>query len=192
MGTTVRKVTANILSVWNTANETNREDGAQWYPTAYQICTSMAFDYGYELDQVVAVMAHLSPRCSWEKNIEKTGAVLAGHSPIGTLGSSMTNALRALTGGVEPLGTLRGPKVKAFAANILGDPEPVTIDVWATRVAGLDSDRISKSQYEAIAHCYRLAARRVGVTPPTMQATTWIVARNGRTSHPVDISVMVP
>jgi hypothetical protein len=34
--------------------------------------------------------------------------------------------------------------------------------------------------YAAIEHCYRLAARRACVDAVTMQATTWIVARNGR------------
>ena len=34
--------------------------------------------------------------------------------------------------------------------------------------------------YDAIEHSYRLAAARLGVDPVTVQATTWIVARNGR------------
>jgi hypothetical protein len=34
--------------------------------------------------------------------------------------------------------------------------------------------------YQAVAQAYRTAAQRVGVTPSTMQATTWIVARNGK------------
>jgi hypothetical protein len=34
--------------------------------------------------------------------------------------------------------------------------------------------------YPAIEHAYRVAAERVGVDPTTMQATTWVVARNGR------------
>jgi hypothetical protein len=31
-----------------------------------------------------------------------------------------------------------------------------------------------------VEHAYVLAGRRLGVDPVTVQATTWIVARNGR------------
>jgi hypothetical protein len=31
--------------------------------------------------------------------------------------------------------------------------------------------------YDALAHCYRLAAKRVGVSPAQIQAVTWVVVR---------------
>jgi hypothetical protein len=63
----------------------------------------------------------------------------------------------------------------------------VTVDVWAVRVAlGTRPDAeqclTRVGVYDALEHCYRLAAQRAGVDPTTMQATTWIVARNGRAS----------
>ena len=71
-----------------------------------------------------------------------------------------------------------GPKTKAFAANIIGDDHAVTVDVWAARIAGITEEQLARvGVYEAVAHGYRLAAKRAGITPAQMQATTWVVIR---------------
>ena len=81
----------------------------------------------------------------------------------------------------NPLGTFGGPKTRAFARNISGDREAVTVDVWACRVAGIDETKLSRvGVYEAVAQAYRDAASVKGVDPATMQATTWVTARGGR------------
>jgi hypothetical protein len=112
------------------------------------------------------------------------------------MGASLKNAQRALDSD-EPLSTLNGNKVKAFAANLLGDEDSVTVDVWAVRVAfGAskefkstvgDSEPVRPENllakagvYAAIADAYREAARQLGVAPSTVQAVTWVVIRNGR------------
>ncbi len=61
----------------------------------------------------------------------------------------------------------------------------MTVDVWALRVAlgahVVDEKIITrKGGYALVADAYRTAAAEAGVTPATMQAATWIVARNGR------------
>jgi len=182
------QVVNNILVTWEMATERNREDGAQWYLINQQAMEEMATGTGVSLETAAAVTAHLSPRIHWARNLIAAHNMLHGSPVTGVMGRSISNAQKAIDAyrsGEEPLFTLTGPKTKNFALNLIGDTEAVTIDVWAGRVAlgvRADLDRIMSRTgvYNALANCYRIAAARVGVTPATMQATTWIVARNGR------------
>ena len=106
------------------------------------------------------------------------------------MGRSLTGAqvaIAAYFAGEDPLITLKGPKIKNIARNLCGDTEAVTIDIWAGRVALPDHPELEKAMgragvYDGLAEAYRIASSRVGVSPSTIQATTWIVARNGRSS----------
>lgn len=181
-GTTVRATVAAILTQWEAATDAQREAGAQWYPDAAIITRDMA--NGHTLETAAAVVAHCSPQLHWSRNVLAAALVLrTGEQLSGLMGSSYRAAHRALASD-NPLATLNGPKVRRFAANILGDHDAVTVDVHATRVALPNCKRAGVIDlvgvYDAVEHCYRLAARRVNVSPATMQATTWIVQRNGR------------
>ena len=184
-GTTVRKVVSAILATWNASTASERERGAQWYGEAGAIAESLASNHGHKVETVAAVIAHCSPQLQWGRNVAAAAEIVSSGGRIaGLMSTSYANAMRALEAS-DPLATLNGPKVRRFAANILGDEGAVTVDVWASRVAlpGRDDHQrvIARSGvYAALEHCYRLAAARVGVAPATMQATTWIVARNGR------------
>lgn len=183
--TTQRSTVARILRYWDRATEAQREAGAQWYPLRNGEACQLAGDHGTTVETVAAVMAHLSPRTTWARNLAGAQAMVAGLPYGGLIPDNVTRARHAMSH-PTPLSTLNGPKVRAFAANILLDDEAVTVDVWGMRIAlGRDTEEkvlARKGVYDAIAHCYRLAARRVGVSPSTMQAATWIVARNGRAS----------
>lgn len=177
-------VVNNILAYWDRATDTNKEDGAQWYLLAGQAIDDMAAAYKLDRETVAAVVAHLSPRTPWARNLAGAASLLAGAPIPGLLGRNLAGARAALDSD-NPMATLKGRKTSAFARNLSGDSEAVTIDVWALRVALGDRDDADLvlnrvGVYDALAHCYRLAAARRGVTPSTMQATTWIVARNGR------------
>ena len=78
---------------------------------------------------------------------------------------------------------LSGPKVRAFFSALLGARDVVVVDGWAARIAGYPPPRTDR-QYQIIARAYRTAARRAGVDPVVLQATTWIAAR----APPCDIS----
>lgn len=170
-----------IRATWNVSTEDQREQGAKWYNEAQLVAALLAAQTGHTLDTAAAVLAHLSPRTFWAKTVQgATSLMIAGVAP-GHLGANVRRALGAMEA-EKPLDTLHGPKVAAFAANILGDTDAVTVDVWALRVAlGPDApDSVTPKQYRLVADAYRAAAREAGVTPATIQATTWIVARNGR------------
>lgn len=176
-------IVLRILKTWWKATASDIEAGARWYPKAGELATSLA-TREVPRENVAAVIAALSPRTSWERNIAGAVALLKSGPQaardLGCIGRNVETARRAKR---EGFAALNGPKTSAFARNIAGDREAVTVDVWAMRVADLDEDKLGrKGVYDAIAHCYRLAARRVGVDPATMQATTWVVARGGRAS----------
>lgn len=185
-GVTLETVVRRILRVFDAATPSDVEEGARWYPNQGELAISLA-DGEFTLEQTASVLAALSPRTSWSRNVAGAVALIkvgpSAARDIGCMERNIESATRALTEGFGALSLKTAPKTSAFARNIAGDREAVTVDVWAARVAGIDEDLLSrKGAYDAVAHAYRLAARRRGVDPSTMQATTWVVARNGRAS----------
>ncbi len=183
-GTTTRATVDRIVDAYAHATPADLEAGARWYDDAGVVARDVALSGGVSAEHAAAVVAHLSPRTPWARNVAGAAALVTSGQAPGCLSANVGRARRALSS-AAPLDTLQGPKTRAFAANILGDRDAVTVDVWAARVAlgdrpDLDQVLRRAGMYDALAHCYRLAARRVGVDPVTMQATTWVVARNGR------------
>jgi hypothetical protein len=188
-GVTHETIVRRILATFDRATVSDLESGARWYDEAGALASSMAGNHGrthgLTLERTASVIAALSPRTSWGRNVAGAHALIvqgpAAARRVGCIGSNVERAQRAYREGFAGLGN--GPKTNAFARNIAGDRESVTVDVWACRVADLDETLLGRvGAYDAVAHAYRLAARRRGVDPATMQATTWVVARNGRAS----------
>lgn len=192
-GVTLETVVRRIVRTFDAATPSDVESGARWYDEAGDLAMSLTgYDDGNSravtVEGAAAVIAALSPRTPWSRNVAGAVAFIrsgrADALDLGCLTTNVDRAERVLSATADPIGALdtgTAPKVHAFARNIAGDREAVTVDVWACRVADLDDEKLSrKGAYDAVAHAYRLAARRRGVDPATMQATTWIVARNGR------------
>jgi hypothetical protein len=178
----VETITRRILKVWARATPADIESGSRWYAEAGELARELGPAAG-SVEHAATVIAHLSPRSTWTRNVAAAIAVVnETELPAGVMSDPLHRAVDSLN--VEnPLETLNGPKTRRFALNILGDVESVTVDVWAARVAGITERELGwAGVYDLIEHAYRLAARRVGVDPATMQATTWIVARGGRAS----------
>jgi hypothetical protein len=184
IGESTRSVADRIVKVWQEATPADVEAGARWYPMASAFIDILAARTGLSREHVAAVVAHLSPRTSWKRNLEGATALLTTGEAPGCIGANIDRARNALASSA-PLKTFNGPKTRAFVHNLLGDEECVTVDVWAVRIAL--GDRGDAEQllarvgiYAALEYAYQLAARRVGVSPTTVQATTWVVARGGR------------
>lgn len=181
-GVSLETITRRILATFDRATASDLESGARWYDEAGDLAASLASDAG-SLEHAATVIAHLSPRTPWARNVAGAVSLIRhGEKGNGTMDALYQRAVSSLDyeDPFESFGS-GAPKTAAFARNIAGDREVVTVDVWALRVASLDETAIGrKGAYEAVAHAYRLAARRRGVDPATMQATTWVVARNGR------------
>lgn len=181
-GVSHKTIVARILRAFDAATPSDVEAGARWYDEAGDLAIELAAQHGLTVEKTASVIAALSPRTTWTRNVAGAVALIADNVVIpGLIGANVDRARQTLVDGYAGLGN--GPKTNAFARNIAGDREVVTVDVWAARVADLDENLLSrKGAYAAVAHAYVVAARRRGVDPATMQATTWIVARSGRAS----------
>lgn len=179
---TVETLTRRILATFDRATASDVEAGSTWYSEAQDLAFHLGRNSGWGLRYAAAVISHLSPRTTWARNV--TGAITLltyGERADGIIGANYDRAQAALNLEVDPEETFGGPKTLRFFRNITGDVEAVTVDVWAARVAGVDEALLGRvGVYDAVEAAYQRAARRRGVTPATMQATTWVVARNGR------------
>lgn len=182
-GVSHETIVRRILRTFDRATTSDIEAGARWYDESGALAASLA-DGPVTMHHAAAVIACLSPRTTWSRNVATATALIReGRTAARSLGAmeALLDRAEIALQDVDPIATINGPKTSAFARNIAGDREAVTVDVWACRVADLDENALGrKGAYDAVAHAYRLAARRRGVDPATMQATTWIVARNGR------------
>ncbi|AJD82503.1 hypothetical protein SHEEN_85 [Mycobacterium phage Sheen] len=176
-GVTTRTVVDRIMRVFARATEADILAGKAWYHEAQGVARELADNADISVTAAAAVIAHLSPRCPWERNIAMARELVYTGDTRGLRGN-IDKARRAMVAD-DPWSTFgNGPKTRAFAANILGDEHAVTVDVWAARIAGITEDQLGLvGVYEAVAHAYRLAAKRVGITPAQMQAITWVVIR---------------
>jgi hypothetical protein len=156
-----------------------RQRGAEWYDNERKWLREQAEPHGVSERYACAVFAALSPQMPWDRNRKLTLAVLGGatESPGGVFPNSWRRAVAARNQGPMHLG---GPKVMAFDCNLAGCTECITVDVHMFRIAGYPPD----ANYEAVAACYRMAARRCGVPPAHFQATLWLAYRPERPSDP--------
>ena len=180
VGLNVEQVVKRISRVFNKATQQDIVEGMAWYDEAGRLVEWLAYSSPYTANQVAAAMAHLSPRLRWSQNVDSvTDLVTKGTLPNYVMSSPASRAHRALVA-ADPEATFGKKALKTlnFSRNILGCVNSVTVDVWAANVAGVaESELKLVGVYEAIAHCYRLAAKRAGIHPAQMQAITWIVVR---------------
>ena len=172
-----------ILGHYERATPGQRDDGRQWYPAAQAAALALAAGTDFSRTQCAGVIAALSPRISWSQNLRAAGLMVDAASwdwadapVVAGLPNNRAKAWRILKG-ERPDRVLGGDKVTSFFANIMGDTDAVTIDVWACRVAGLETTSVTAKQYAAVRAAYTDAARLAGETPRNMQAITWIAAR---------------
>ena len=194
-----------IVRTYLAASDADRAAGREWYDRAERECHRIAAETGFSVHRIAAVIAVLSPRTRWAANVaaaeraaraarralrddfaaelcggmaESVAASVAAALQDYGLSDPIRKAGRILAG-ENPADVVGGPKVSAFFANLCGDREAVTIDVWAQRVAvGKWSDRPpSGTAYEDLAEAYRAAARVIGTDPVSVQAAVWIAIR---------------
>jgi hypothetical protein len=181
--TNTRKVTNRLVTVFAGADSDSFRSGMEWYSSANAIATEFGLHGGISTEHAAAVIAHLSPRIQWSRNIDAAAElIINGNRLPGIMSGPYGRALSSLSSD-KPLETLKGQKISAFAANILGDYSRVTVDVWAMRAAFGDTNTEHEKwlgrvgSYNSVQHCYSLAANRVGITPAQFQAVTWTAIR---------------
>lgn len=186
----------NILGVYNLANTADRFNGARWYPEASMIACDLVERYGVSYFQAVGVIAALSPRNKWERNLADAENLIkvflidaesVDSVKVCTFSSNKAKAIRILsdkpTSHDAVLAILSGPKLQEFYSCIVGINDEVCIDghaysVWAgDRITLADIPKIGKKLRQKIKADYREAARQAGISADEMQAVTWCAWR---------------
>lgn len=184
VGLTTETVVKRILRVADKATDTTVFDGINWYYEAQSLCEQLAADSEYTVDQVAVAMAHLSPRLRWNQNVASIVVlVTTGQLPAYIMQGPAKRARKALAAS-DPFATFgkRAKKTESFARNIIGDDNAVTVDTWILDVVGVTEQQLKLvGVYDAVAHAYRIAAKRRNLSPAALQAVTWIVVRGSAT-----------
>ena len=188
----------NIQAIYQLATTTERIDGEAWYPIAGAIAAELADNYGLTQAQAIGVIAALSPRNRWKRNVQDAESLIqafisggpeqARLTKVCTFGANKAKAIRILemdcsvTGMTEVLDMLSGPKLREFARCIAG-LDDVCIDghafcIWAANRTGLkDVPAIGVKLRREIKADYAAAAKVIGQSPATVQAVTWCAWR---------------
>lgn len=187
----------NIKAIYQLATLTEQQDGITWYPKANQIAISLADRHEISEAQAIGVIAALSPRNRWERNVQDADRLIAAYNAGGpeqarltkvcTFGANKEKAIRILELSLSCtfagiLAILSGPKLREFASCIHGLPE-CCIDghaycIWAANRTGLkDVPAIGVKLRREIKEDYATAADELGVTPSACQAITWCAWR---------------
>ena len=186
----------NIKAIHALASAAEIADGLAWYGVAKSIAVVIAEDYGIPANQAISVLAALSPRNKWTRNVVDTeqlisayvagGADQALETKVCTFGSNKAKAVMILESGLETLSEaleiLSGPKLREFASCIAG-LEDVCIDghawcIWqGSRVTLADVPRIGVKLRKEIKADYAQAAADLGLRASELQAITWVTWR---------------
>jgi hypothetical protein len=180
IGMTDRLVKARIDRCMARATEHDILEGKIWYGEAHALAVELSENSRLTLAQAACVIAHLSPKVLWKKNAEAARALVYENRRLPGIMRACFDRASAAAGAPDPLDTF-GPdakKTRSFALNIMGDVHEVTVDVWIARAVGVSEAQLKRvGIYEAIAHQFRLAAKRYGMDPAQVQAIVWIVVR---------------
>lgn len=186
----------NILAVYQLANVADKTNGQSWYPVAYSVACTLADQYNVSPIVAAGVIAALSPRNKWERNITDAENMLRVHSvdpdsvgsvKVCTFGTNKAKAIRILQENPETesdvCAILSGPKLQEFFSCIVGNSKEVCIDghaysIWAgDRITLANVPSIGKKLRAQIKTDYVKAAAIVGIKPSEMQAVTWCTWR---------------
>lgn len=196
-----RAETRHIARMLRQATPVDLHRGTTWYTIANITARRLADTYNTTPQHAAAVIAALSPRNSWNRNVRDAATVLfhwhQNRTPtdatVSTFRSNLLKAARILDASPEDIPTIlygrSGRKILSFYHSILGDTDDVVVDGHAysifvgRRIPIADTPPIGAPLYRTIQRAYTLVARRspdlIGqrLTPSQVQATTWTTYR---------------
>jgi len=174
---------ARLVDLLNAATDEAWQEGTYWYARAHAAAVGIADEYNVSVETAAGVIAALSPRLPWAKNVEYAHRVFRdGTAPV--LYTNRDKAIR-IARGEHPTEVLSGAKVKAFYQCILSPiTDAVCIDRHAIDAAlGYKGDDTSrkvldrKGAYDMVVWAYIAAAEHFGIGPAQCQAIAWVAWR---------------
>ena len=195
--TKLTKNQKHIQAVLDLASAADVVEGKGWYESAFAIAGALAVSYGVSFKKAAGVLAALSPRNKWERNVIDAEKIIAAYAAAGpeaaeeikvcTFGKNKAKAIRILelddeskTGDV--IAILSGPKLCEFFHCIVG-LDDVCIDghayaIWfGERVTLAKVPSIGVKLRRAIKADYIAVAEANGLKAYEVQAITWVAWR---------------
>ena len=186
------QASVNILNLYNQATIGELQAGMAWYYLANNSARQLQQVYDFTMPQICGVIAALSPRNKWYRNLQDCSNLLScirGESNIedykcGTFTSNKIKARLILatpnTTHEQVLSILGGNKVRSFYSNILepSNPNYLTVDGHALgcyQGVKLRGCTPSNKDYQTITDTYsHLAIDKIGILPNQLQAINWL------------------
>lgn len=174
-----RHMRDRLLRIFDAADADVTAAGRLWYPGAENVIADLSREFSLGRPRVAAIVAVLSPRQRWRKNIEGARHVLEGEAWRAPGYDSNRAKAEALATGTPLELVIGGDKVTSFWANLIGSRTAVTVDVWAQRAAlgYYHRHQPKHGRYERFVNIYRAAAEAAGETPREFQAIIWNAIR---------------
>jgi len=161
--------------------DTTDKRAKTWYPDATKLIKDLYPDnWGLFIDFLASTSPRMSVKKNWCVSValmeayenrhtspQEWGDLLASLMP-----AHLNNVVRALQGK-----SIHGPKVSRFAANLKGDLDVVTIDVWICRAYGLEHKALTPKVYACLEKKIRKDAMNCGIEPANYQALVWYSIR---------------
>lgn len=166
---------AKLLKLYRAATAQQWADGYSWYKQARELCDTMAMEYNTTRSLVAGVIAALSPRQHWKRNVSLARSVLGGIMPRGCFKANLDKAWR-IRCGEAPSHVLKGDKVRAFYEAILGFDRPV-VDTWVMRAVGMPDKKCTPKLYARVSGALEKCASEVCIPVAAFQAIIWCVLR---------------
>jgi len=185
----------SITAVYNLATISDKNQGLNWYARALTFADNLGEVYDINYATIVGVIAALSPRNRWERNMKDAESMVKIAANGGTYddlmqikvctfktGKSKAAAILAnnVTDRDELLAILKGPKLCEFFNCIMGDVDDVCIDghaysIWVgDRITLANVPSIGKKLRQSIKADYQQAAKNLGLKSHELQAITWV------------------
>lgn len=165
----------STLKYWRLATPKQRRDGTAWYRLAYLWCERAARRHRYPLRTVVAIVAVLSQRTTWNVTIRWTDNALRGDMPPHL--TSVRNKVQQLLDGERVERVIRGPKIIEFYRAIMGDMDAIVLDTWMLQTLGHHRQSATQLQNAQLTAMLERDAKRAGAPPAIYQAVIWCAVR---------------
>ena len=190
-----RRNQKHIQAILDLASAGEQSEGLTWYQRANLAAVRLADQYEIAIDTAAGVIAALSPRNKWDRNLVDAENIIAAFKAGGeeaaadvkccTFGANKKKALEILTW--EAQGDivkefLSGPKLVEFFSCIIGQDD-VCIDghaysIWfGDRVTLAKVPSIGKKLREEIKKDYLAVAKKNNLKGYEVQAITWVAHR---------------
>ena len=185
----------HIQALLDLASVGEQSEGLAWYQRANFAATRLADQYEIQIETAAGVIAALSPRNKWERNLVDAENLIAAFVAAGydaceevkvcTFGANKKKAMDILLYSATAdlaMEILSGPKLIEFFSCIMGEDD-VCIDghaysIWfGDRVTLAKVPSIGKKLREEIKKDYLAVAKKNNLKGYEVQAITWVAHR---------------